>query len=150
MGVVYEFDALKQPGVQSHVVGVLSQDGLYLLCQSIHLVVRFCTQQIEENGRNPRQQVVVALILLRINNGVVEGGLLGVVDDFLYLLVIPADALHEGLLIIFHTDTVKGHRIVRCVVRFKKWILTIAHTILTFFSLKIVQRYNKCTKKHHD
>ena len=45
---VYLTDALEEPGVQSYVVGMLCQDGLHLLCQSIHLVIGLCTQQVEE------------------------------------------------------------------------------------------------------
>ena len=115
---VYLADSLKQAWVQPYIVGMLCQDGLYLLCQRIHLVVGLSTQQVEEHGAHARQQVIVALILLRVDDGVVEGRLLRVVDSLFYLLVVAADAFHEGFLVVLQADTVKGHGVVRCVVRF--------------------------------
>ena len=50
---VYLTDALKEFRIQPHVIGVLRQDGLYLLRQGIHLVVRLGTEQVEEYRRYP-------------------------------------------------------------------------------------------------
>ena len=46
---VYGLYALKQLFVEPHIVGVLGQYGLHLLCQSVHLVVGLRTQQIEKH-----------------------------------------------------------------------------------------------------
>ena len=45
---VYLTDTLKESGIQTHVVGMLGEDGLHLLGQRIHLVVGFCAEQVEE------------------------------------------------------------------------------------------------------
>ena len=42
-------DAFEKFRVQPYIVGVLCQDRLQLLCQRIHLVVRLCTEQVEEH-----------------------------------------------------------------------------------------------------
>ena len=119
---VYLTDAFKEFRIQPHVIGVLRQDGLYLLRQSIHLVVGLGTEQVEEHRRHPRQQVVVALVLFGIDDGIVEGRTLGVVDGLLYLFVITTDTLHEGFLEVFQSDAVEGHGVVWCAVRFKEGI----------------------------
>ena len=128
-------DALKQPWVQPHVVGVFRQNGLNLLCQGVHLVVGLCRQQVEEYGRDAPEQVVVAvLVVLLINNSIVESGPLRVVERFLYQLVVASDAFHEGFFVVFQSDAVKGHRVVRRVVGFQKRILMffVAHCFLFF------------------
>ena len=50
---MYILNAFKQFLVQSDIVGMLCQDGLYLLCQRIHLIVRLSTHQVEEHGTHP-------------------------------------------------------------------------------------------------
>ena len=132
---------LKQPWVQPYVVGVLRQDGLHLLSQCVHLVVRLCRQQVEEHRAHAAQQVVVALVLLGIDDGVVERRLLRVVDGLLYLLIVAADALHEGLLVVFQADTVERHRVVRCVIRFQKRILVLTHTNVLFLTCKGTKQF---------
>ena len=121
-------DTLKQAGIEAHVVGVLCQNGLQLLCQRIHLVVGFSRQQVEEHRRHSGQQIIVSLVLLRIDNRIVEGRLLRIVDGLLDLFIVTTDALHEGFLVVLQTNTVKGHSIVWRIVRFKKRILMLAHT----------------------
>ena len=125
---VYLSDALKEPGVQSHVVGMLCQQGLHLLCQSVHLVVGLSTEQVEEYGAYPRQQVVVALVLLRVDDGIVEGRLLRVVDGLLYLLVVATDTFQEGLFVVFQPDAVERYGVVGCAIRFEKRVLMLIHT----------------------
>ena len=134
---VYILDTLEQARIQSHIIGMLCQDGLHLLCQSIHLVIGLSRQQVEEHRADAVQQVVVALaFLLLVYDRVIECRLGGVVDGLFYLLVITTDALHEGLLIVFQANTVKRHRVVRCLVVFKKrvypFLYTIIHKTYTF------------------
>ena len=118
---------LEQPGVEPHVVGVLCQDGLYLLGQCVHLVVGLGTEQVEEYRRHAAQQVVVALVFLGVDDGVVECWLLRVVDGLLNLLVVASDAFHESLLVVFQTDAVEGHRVVRRPIGLKKRVLMFVH-----------------------
>ena len=116
-------DTLKQLLVQSYVIGMLRQYGLHLLSQSVHLVVGLSTQQVKKHRRHTVQQVVITIrLILFTDNSIVEGGLLGVVDGLLYLLVVTTDALHEGFLIVLQTDTVERRRIVRRIIRSKKGI----------------------------
>ena len=116
---VYLTDALKQLRVQSHIIGMLRQDRLHLLCQCVHLVVRLGTEQVEEHRRHPVQQVVIVVTLVKgIKDGIVESGFLWVVDSLLEILVIPSDAFHESLLIVFQPDTVEGHCVMQCAVWF--------------------------------
>ena len=104
-------DALKQSGVQTNIIGMLRQYGLYLLGQRIHLVVGLGRQQVEENSRHTRQQTIVTLILLRIDNGIVEGRFLRIVDNLLYLFIIATNTLHEGLFVVLHPYTVEGYHV---------------------------------------
>ena len=133
-------DAFKQLGVQPHVVFMLRQDGLHLLSQLVHLVVRLSRQQVEEHRRNPFQQVVIAIALVKgIQDGIVESWFLGIVDSLLQILVVTTDALHEGLLVVCQLNTVKRHSVVQSAVRFEKWVLMVAHTNVPI--LFKVQRY---------
>ena len=125
---VYIADTFKQTRIQTYVVRMLCQYGLHLLSQCIHVVVGLGRQQIEEYCRYPGQQVVIAFVLFGIDNRVVEGGLFRIVNRFLYLLVISADAFHEGFLKVLEFDAVKGHRIMRCPVRLEKRVFIITHT----------------------
>ena len=119
---------------------MLCQYGLHLLRQRIHLIVRLGTQQIKEHRRHTRQQVVIALVLLRIDDGILERWLLRIVDSFLYLLVVATDAFHEGLLEVLQTDAIKGHHIMRRPVRFKKRINIFTHTnAFSFIACKITK-----------
>ena len=144
---VYVLDALKESGVEPHVVGMLRQYGLYLLCQSIHLVVSLCRQQVEEHSTHAVQQVVVALlVVILVDDGIVEGRLRRVIDSLLYLLVVTSYALHEGLFIVLQTYTVEGRRVVRCPIGFKKrvypFLYTFTHVSFTFSMQKYKKRFN--------
>ena len=134
---VYVAYALKQARVQSYVVRMLRQHGLHPLRQSIHVVISLCRQQVEEHRRHPAQQVVVALVLLSVDDGIVESRLLGIVDDFLYLFVVTADTLHEGLLEVLQSDAVEGHRVVRCAVRLKKRVHSHSNCQLSIMSYQL-------------
>ena len=124
MVAVYVLDALKEPLVQSDVVGVLGQDGLYLLGQGIHLVVGLGREEVEEHRRHALQEVVVALgLVVLVDDGVVEGGLRRVVDGLLYLLVVAAYAFHEGRLEVFETYAVEGYGVVWGAVGHEKRVL---------------------------
>ena len=126
MVAVHVLDALKQPLVQPYVVGMLGQDGRHLLRQGVHVVVRLGRQQVEEHCRRAAQQVVVVVLLVvHVDDGIVERGLLGVVDNLVYLLVVAAYALHEGFFEVLQTDTVKRRRVVRRKVRLEKRILSL-------------------------
>ena len=110
-------DALNEAWVESHVVGVLCQNRLQLLCQRIHLVVGFSRHQIEKYSRDTSQQVVVALfVFIAGDDGVVESGLLWIIDDFVNLLVVTAYSFHECLFVVFKSDFIEGHSIVWSIV----------------------------------
>ena len=147
--VVYIFDFLKEPFVQPYVVGVLGQDGLHLLCQGVHLVVGLGAEQVEEDGRHTREQVVVplGLVVLVHHDGIVKGGSVGIVHNPVNLLVLASDAFHEGFFKMFQLDTVKGHGVVRRVVRFEKRVAHISFLLIfkwicdSFFpNAKLVKR----------
>ena len=131
-------DALKQPGIQPDVVGMLGQDGLHLLCQGIHFVVGLSTQQVEEHGRHPRQQVVVTLVFLSVDDGVVKSRTFRIIDGLLYLFIVAADTLHESLLIVFYADAVEGHRVMRCVVRLEERVYPLNLLLTHIFVFVIV------------
>ena len=46
---VYVFDSLEKHRVESHIVGMLCQHGLYFLCQCVHLVVGFGAHEVVES-----------------------------------------------------------------------------------------------------
>ena len=50
MVTVYVLHTPKEFFVEAHIIGMLREDGLHLLCQGVHLVVGLGTQQIEEDG----------------------------------------------------------------------------------------------------
>ena len=129
-------DALKEPLVQADVVGVLRQDGAQLLGQGVHLVVGLGREQVEEHRRHAAQQVVVAhavLLVVDADDSVVEGGLPRVVDQLVYLLILPADALHKRLLEVLKPDAVERGHVVGRVVRKEKRVLSFF--ILTHFAV---------------
>ena len=114
---VHGLDALKQLAVEPHVVGMFRQYGLQLLGQCIHLVVGFCTQQIEEHGGYPRQQVVVAVVVvIGMDDGIVESGLVWIVDGLVHQFFVSAYAFHESLLIVFQANLVEGNTLVWSVI----------------------------------
>ena len=139
------FDAFKQPFVQADVIGMLCQQRTHLLCQLVHGVIRLSRQQIEEHRRGSRQQVIISLAVLFVVNrddGIIKRRRLLAVYKLVYLLILTAHALHEGLIKVLQSDTVKGHRLVRRIIFSKKRINSIFlfnHNILCSFSL---QSYN--------
>ena len=48
------------------------------------------------------------------------------------LSVSASDSLHERFFVVFGTDTVERHRVVRCVVGFKKWVLSAFYLYIFF------------------
>ena len=59
-----------------------------------------------------------------IEYSIVEGGLVCIVDDFLYLLVFSPYSFYEGFLVVFQPYLVERHGVVRCVIFFKEWIFS--------------------------
>ena len=128
---VHVLDALKESRVQSDVVGMLRQYGLYLLSQCVHLVVGLSREQVEEHRAHAVEQIIVAFgLVVLVDDGIVERGLGGVVDGFLYLLIITTDALHESLLVVFQSDAVEGYGVVGCIIWFKKWVLSLLYILI--------------------
>ena len=115
-------DALKEGLVQGHVVGVLGEQRLNLLGKGVHLVRRLGTQQGEEYGRDTVEKTIVETVFIGVDDGVVESGLGGVVDDLGYLLVIAADAFDEGFLIVFQTNLVERNGVMGRVVRLEEGV----------------------------
>ena len=101
MMAMHMFHTCKEFLIEAHIIGMFCQDGLHLLCQGVHLVVGLSTQQIEENGRHAIQQVIIPLrIIILVNDGIIEGGLLWIVNRFLYQFVITTNTFHKGLFIV--------------------------------------------------
>ena len=98
---VYVLDTLEQFLVQADIIGMLRQDRTHLLCQCIHLIVCLGREQIEEHCRDTSQQVIVMLtvfLIIHVDDGIVEGRFIGVVDDLIDLFIITADTLQHRLL----------------------------------------------------
>ena len=130
--VVYRLYPLEEFLVESHVVGVFRQYRLHLLCQGVHLVVGLRTEQVEEHRGNPRQQVVVSvLIVVNVDYRVVESWFCGIVDSLFYLFVVAPDAFEECLLVVLELYLVERHRFVRCLVLFEEWVHSFR--LLNFF-----------------
>ena len=140
---VHGLYTLKQALVQAHVVGVLCQYGLYLLCQSVHFFVCLRAQKVEEHRGHARQKVVISLlVILRIYYRIVESGLLCVVYRLVYQFVVSPYAFHEGLFKVFHAYVSERHRVVRRAVRFQERVSAlsfffsiIAHSCMVFCQL---------------
>ena len=149
VAVVHCLDAFKQPRVQPNVVGMLRQNRRHLLRQRVHLVVRLGRQQVEEHRRRAVQKVVVVVLLVvNRDDRVVERRLLRVVDYLLYLLVLAAYALHEGLLEVLQADTVERRRVVRRIIRLKKRILPLILLVHNnSFSITACKGTNKSRKR---
>ena len=125
---VHILDTFEQLFVQTDIIRMFRQDRTHLLRQGIHLIVRLCREQVEEHRRDTTQQVVVVIavfLVVHTDDGIVEGGFLGVVDDLLDLLVIPADTLQHRLLEVLKADTVEGRHIMGRIIRQKKRILSL-------------------------
>ena len=124
MMAMHILHTLEELLVEAHVVGMLRQDGAHLLCQGVHLVVGLGREEIEEHGRHTVEQVVVALrVVVLVDDGIVESGSCRIIDGFLEVFLVTADALHERLLIVLHTDTVEGRRVVGRAIRLEKRVL---------------------------
>ena len=141
MMLMHIFDTLKQFFVESDIIGMLRQDWTHLLGQGIHLIVGLSRQQIEEYSTDTTQQVIIALTILLVihtDDGIVESWFLGIVDNLVYLFLVTTDTLHKRLLIVLQTDTVKGHRVVRCIVFLEKGVesFLFTHNILHFSACK--------------
>ena len=71
-----------------------------------------------------------SLFCIYTRNGILEGRLCGVVDKLVCSFIITTDSLHESLFVIFKFYTMEWHRIVRCVIRFKKWIYSLFYILI--------------------
>ena len=147
---VHVLNAFKQFLVQTYIVGMLGQYRTHLLCQRIHIVVGLGRQKIKEHRRHATQQIVVSILILLVVNtddGIVEGWLIGIIDNLLYLLVVTTYSLQHSLLVILHTDTVKGSCVVRCVITFEKRVRSLNIFVLVhtnfFLSSFSPQSYDK-------
>ena len=72
---------------------------------------------------------MLTLVGVNTSDGVLECRFCWVVDQLVCRLVISADSLHESLLVILQTDTSEWHRVVRCLVGFKKWVDTFLYVL---------------------
>ena len=95
--------------VQQDVVGMFRQYRWHFLCQLVHLVVGFCTQQVEEHIAHPAQQIVGDAEWY----GVVERGRFRILDDGVRQFVILPYAFHESRFVIFEVYPVERCRVVR-------------------------------------
>ena len=79
-----------------------------------------------------------AFFCIHTGDSVLECWLSRVVDDLVCRFLVTAYTLHEGRLVVFQLDTVERHSIVRCVIGYKEWILSIlciSDIILIFYIL---------------
>ena len=115
-------DTLKEARVEAHIVGVLSKDGAEFLCQGIEVIVSLGAEHTREHVGDAVQQVVVVRALAQVYPGkrIVKGRLGGVVDEFVYRLVVAPYALHERLLVVGGGDTVKRNGVVGSVIGLKE------------------------------
>ena len=128
MMTMHIFDTLKQALVKTDIIGMFRQDRAHLLCQSVHLVIGLCREQIEKHRRHTPKQVVVALavfLIINTNDRIVESRFLRTIDNLLDLLIVTTDTFHHGLFEILQPDTVEGCYVVRRIIRFKKRILSL-------------------------
>ena len=143
MNILYTF---KEFLVEADIIGMFRQDGTHLLSQSIHIIIGLCREEVEEYCADTTQQIIVVLsifLIINIDDGIIEGRFLGIVNNLVDLLIITTDALHEGLLIVFQTDTVEWRRIVRCIIFFKKWVQSFlfTHNILLIRLAKLRKKF---------
>ena len=75
---IHTFHPFKHLWVEAHVVGMLCEYGAHLLCQCIHFIVGFGAEQVEEHCRHIIEQVIIAIIVEGVDDGVFECGSLGV------------------------------------------------------------------------
>ena len=124
MVTVHIFDTFEQFLVQSHIVGMLRQDGAHLLCQCIQLVIGLSRKQVIKHCRYAVQQVIVAIgIIILVNDCIVECWLGRIIDGLLYMLVVAAYALHKRLFKVLNANLIERHRIVRCGIRLEERVL---------------------------
>ena len=64
-------------------------------------------------------------LVVDADDGIVERGFLGVINDLLDLLVVTADAFEHGLLVVLKTNTVERDRVVRRAVGLEEWVLPV-------------------------
>ena len=143
--LIHILHALEQAWVENDIVAVLGENRTELLGQGLHVVVGLGAHEAREDRGHTVEQVVVvfALAVVGDGNGVVECGLVGVVDDLRDLLVVAADALHEGGLKILKAYLVEWHRVMGRPIGLHERIfafLTVDHVSVSVFSQLSVQR----------
>ena len=79
-----------------------------------------------------------AFFCIHTGDSILKGRLCRVVDDLVGSFLVTAYTLHEGRLVVFQFDTIERHCIVRCMIGYKEWILSILHIsdiVLIFYIL---------------
>ena len=132
---MHMLNSFKKFFVEHHVVGMLCQHRLQLLCQCVHIIVGLGTKQIEEYSAHSTKQSVVFVILVFAYQGIVECGLIGVIDDSVKLFVVSPYAFNKRFLIVFESYFVERCGLV--------WgIIFQEERILTFFLLDFITLHN--------
>ena len=101
---------------------MFGEDWLKFLCKSIHLVVCLCRKQIEEDCGNIVKQVIIAIIILCIDNRIVECRRLRIINELINMFIITTDAFHEGFLVMLHLYKVERWSLMWGCIFLKKWI----------------------------
>ena len=124
MIVMYSLDAFKQSLIETHVISMLCQRRLNLLCQCVHLIIRLSRKKIEENGRHFVKQSIVFILIILFDNRVIKCRRLRIIDDFVYMLIVTAYSFHESLFVIFELYLVERRHFMYCSIFAEKWILS--------------------------
>ena len=84
-----------------------------------------------------------SLISIYTCNRIFKRWFRGIIDNFIGRFIIAFDTFHKGFFIVFNLDSTERHCVVRCSVRFKKWVC--AFTFLYFYFIHTNRSsLNKC------
>ena len=70
--------------------------------------------------------MIAVFLIIDMDDGIVEGGFLGIVDHLFDLLVIPTDTLEHRLLVILQADTIKRGCLMGRVIGQKKRVCSLS------------------------
>ena len=122
MDILYAFEKL---WVEAYIIGMAGKYRAHLLSQCFHVVIAFGTEKIEENSCRAVEQVIIVSpsfdVILR-DDSVLKGRLVGIIDNFLDLLVLTAYAFHHCFLIIAQFYLVEWDCVMWSIIWLKKWI----------------------------
>ena len=110
--VINKLNTLEEFVVEDNTVTQFTQHRTHLLCDSVHLIVAICFEDVEEHTNYAVEQQTGAI---ERYDRVLERRLCLVVNDCLYLCFVLLDSLFKCRQIMFVLHLIKSRYTIRCV-----------------------------------